>query len=297
MSNNSNLERAKQARNDEFYTIYKDIEDELVNYKEQFKDKVVYTNCDDPRFSNFFKYFYNNFNNLGLKKLIATHYNNNNEDTIFKYEVNNLNEGLIKTALKGDGDFSSYECLDIIKEANIVVSNPPFSIFRKYIQTIMDYDKKFLVIGNYNAITYRDIFNLIKDNKVWLGKNSPKRFLQPDGKTKNFGNIVWYTNIYNKEDIEEYINLSKTYKGNEDNYLKYDNYDIINVNKVNDIPYDYEGYMGVPITFIKKFNIKQFELLGIASPSRWVGYECYTKIKDENIYNRLIIRYRKENII
>lgn len=293
MSMNGNLNKAKKEKNDEFYTRYEDIEKELIHYKEHFKGKVVYTNCDDPRVSNFFKYFFNNFNNFGLKKLIATHYNKDNEDTIYKYEVNNLNDGVIKTHLKGDGDFSSDECIDLLKEADIVVSNPPFSLFRKYIQTLVDYDKKFLIIGNNNAITYKDIFTLIKDNKLWLGNTNPKKFLQPDGELKGFGNIGWFTNLEIKK-REEWLELTKKYEGNEDSYPKYDNYDAINIDRVKDIPYDYDGHMGVPITFMNKYNPNQFNVVAKMTTNSIDGYNLsYPYVKGKRKYARLIITHKK----
>ena len=316
MMKNKNMHKAKKAKNDEFYTMMSDIEKELFNYKDHFQGKTVYCNADDPRESNFFKYFVMNFKFLGLKKLIATSYLNspiNGEKQSKKIEVNGIVDGIgtfedimatadvKETPLKGDGDFRSEECIEFLKESDIVVTNPPFSLFREYIAQLIEYDKKFLVIGNMNAITYKEIFPIIKNNKLWLGFNSPKEFIQPDSTTKKFGNILWFTNLKHSKRNEELL-LYKSYKGNEDDYPKYDNYDAINVNKVADIPLDYDGVMGVPITFLSKYNPDQFELMGLCA-SRYnpdiVGIpfigerEGRPIVKGKVIYARLFIKYKK----
>lgn len=264
---NSNLHKAKQAKNDEFYTQLNDIENELKNYKSHFKDKVIFCNCDDPDWSNFWLYFSINFNSLGLKKLISTHFESNKPS--YKLEMNEYGE-TIKTDLTQNGDFRSPECIELLKEADIVVTNPPFSLFREYVAQLIEYDKKFLVIGSNNAITYKEIFKLIKDNKLWLGTTNPKKFKQPNGEMKNFGNINWFTNLEHSKRNEEII-LYKTYQGNEADYPKYDNYDAIEVSKVKDIPIDYEGAMGVPITFLDKYNPSQFEILGLLADKREIS--------------------------
>jgi len=261
---NSNLHKAKNEKNNEFYTQLTDIEKELQHYKEHFKDKVVYCNCDDHRFSNFYRYFSLNFEFLGLKKLIATHFSS--DGIAYKLEIIRDINGdgrideldTIETALKQNGDFRSDECIEILKEADIVVSNPPFSLFREYIAQLVEYNKNFLVIGSMNAITYKDCFSLIKDNKMWLGNNYVKEFLQPNGEFKKFGNICWFTNIPHKKRNEEII-LYRNY--NETDYPKYDNYFAINVDKTKDIPCDYFGAIGVPISFLDKYNPKQFEIV------------------------------------
>jgi len=310
-SSNKNLRTANKAKNDEFYTQLADIEKELKYYKSQFKDKVVYCNADDPFESNFFKYFASNFNALGLKKLIATSYTkspvvggqlplfnveglkNTSKKEPFKIvikEVKDLNndgainmtdiECLLKhdknvaTPLKGDGDFRSEECIELLKEADIVVTNPPFSLFREYVAQLMEYKKKFLIIGNQNAITYKEIFKLIKENELWLGvsMNGSNRWFQiPDyyekyhkienGKKYAFvAGVVWFTNLDHNKRHEELI-LYKKYHDNEEEYPKYDNYDAINVDKTKDIPIDYNKVAGVPITFLHKYNPTQFEII------------------------------------
>lgn len=281
---NSNLHSAKKVKNDEFYTQITDIENELKHYKDYFRGKVVFCNCDDPEESNFWKYFELNFEHLGLKKLISTHYNK--DRSTYKLEITHDVNGdgkindkdIVRTSLKQNGDFRSPECIDILKEADIVVTNPPFSLFREYIETLISLDKSFLVIGSDNSITYRDIFALIKDDKVWLGNSKPKTFLQPDGTVKKFGNISWFTNLKHKKRSEDII-LFREYKGNENNYPFYENFNAININKLSEIPADYNGLMGVPITFIDKYNPAQFKIigLGISNSGREIGVQPYKK--------------------
>ena len=263
---NSNLHSAKKAKNDEFYTQLSDIEFELKHYKQHFKGKVVYCNCDDPEWSNFFKYFAMQFNHLGLKKLISTCYNENGNGYKLIIEKDINNDGRIniqdteKELLNGDGSFDSDECIELLKEADIVVSNPPFSLFREYIAMLDKYNKQFLVIGNKNAITYKECFKLIKENKMWLGYTSPSEFRQPDGailKTMT-GLCKWFTNLSHKKRNEE-IYLYEEYSP--EKYPKYDNYDAINVDKTKEIPKDWKGVMGVPITFLDKWNPEQFEIV------------------------------------
>jgi hypothetical protein len=257
---NSNLHKAKNAKNDEFYTQLTDVAKELMHYKAHFKDKIVLCNCDDPTWSAFWKYFHLNFSELGLKKLISTHYDR--EEATYKMEYtggddNNIEVG-VKTPLEGNGDFRNQECLDLLDESDIVVTNPPFSLFREYVAVLMEHQKKFLIIGNKNAITYKEFFPLLKDDEVWIGCTNVKEFLQPDGSTKKFGNIGWFTNLDVAKRHEKLI-LWKHYTSEE--YPKYDNYDAINVNKVSEIPCDYDGVMGVPITFLDKYNPDQFEIV------------------------------------
>ena len=291
---NRTLHIAKSSKKDEFYTQLSDIESELKHYKEHFKNKVVFCNCDDPRVSNFFHYFSYNFENLGLKKLITTCYKNQetdlfgqekSEDAVFLEYTGDKNGNNIPDAeeigvkpLKGDGDFRSKESIDLLKQADIIVTNPPFSLFREYVEQLVKYEKKFLIIGNINAITYKEIFKLIKENKAWLGINMGRGisgFIVPEhyelyGTETNidsFGNRIispnnclWLTNLDTFKRHEDIV-LTKTYYGNENNYPTFDNYDAINVNKTQDIPKDYEGIMGVPITFLHKYNPEQFELI------------------------------------
>lgn len=291
---NKNLTKAKSEKEDEFYTHLSDIEKELGHYKKQFKDKVVFCNCDDPTESNFWIYFTLNFNHFGLKKLIATHYES--ELPSYKLEVTN-DSGIIKTPLKQNGDFRSQECIDILKECDIVVTNPPFSLFREYVAQLIKYDKKFLIIGSINAIKYEEIFKLVMDNKIWLGCSGiVKEFRVPDDHVLNenssrvdengvkfvkMGNVYWYTNLETKKRKEDLI-LYKKYS--EKHYLKYDNYDAINVDKTKEIPMDYKDVMGVPITVMDYFNPDQFELVGkIGCPV----------VNGEKIYTRFLIKNKR----
>jgi hypothetical protein len=257
-ASNNSLHAAKRAKNDEFYTQLTDIEKELHHYKSHFKGKVVFCNCDDPEWSGFWKYFKLNFKHLGLKKVVATHYAYGSQS--YKLEYSGLGDP-VETPLMGDGDFRSAECLEILKEADLVVTNPPFSLFREYVAQLMEHDKRFLIIGSNNAITYKETFKFIKDNRLWLGATAPKAFGQPDGSLKKFGNIGWYTNLPHKKRNEELI-LFRPYAGHEGQYPKYANYDAIEVSKVADIPTDYAGHLGVPITFLDKYNPDQFEIVG-----------------------------------
>ena len=278
MSKNTNLHKAKDQKNDEFYTQFNDVANELKHYKHHFKDKIVLCNCDDPSWSAFWKYFHLNFSELGLKKLVSTHYvkevpvsklfHIDSEAFSYKmvYSGGNDNDITIgeKTKLDGNGDFRSKACIEILKEADIVVTNPPFSLFREYVAQLMGYGKKFLIIGNKNAITYKEFFPLLKDNKVWIGYNNVCEFSQSDGTVKKFGNIGWFTNLDIHKRHEKLI-LYKEYTPKE--YQTYDNYDAINVDKVSEIPIDYDKNIGVPITFLDKYNPEQFEILGLLQSS------------------------------
>ena len=287
---NNNLHSAKNNKEDEFYIQLSDIEKELKHYKKHFKNKVVLCNCDDPRVSNFFHYFSYNFEKLGLKKLITTCYKNQQRDLFsqndkeqaiyLEYEGDKNGDNVPNPEeigihiLNGDGDFRSQECIELLKEADIVVTNPPFSLFREYVAQLIEYEKKFLIIGNQNAITYKEIFSLIKDNKIWLGyKAGDMAFSVPEyyeeretrfwidesgQKWRSMGNICWFTNLDHTKRHEELI-LYKSY--NENDYPKYDNYEAINVNKVAEIPVDFPNAMGVPITFLDKYNPEQFEII------------------------------------
>jgi len=275
---NQNLKNANKAKEDEFYTQLSDIERELKHYKEHFKNKVVYCNCDDPRVSNFFHYFSYNFEKLRLKKLITTCYKNqevnlfsqnNSEKAIYlEYKgdknannVPDIQEIGIKH-LKKDGDFRSEESIGLLNQADIVVTNPPFSLFREYVAQLMEYDKKFLIIGNINAISYKECFDFIKNNKMWLGYNCARHFKKPDGSMYETARSFWYTNLDIKKRHEDII-LYKKYQGNEEEYPKYVNYDAINVDVTKDVPMDYKGAMGVPITFMDKYNPEQFDIIAL----------------------------------
>ena len=257
---NANLNKAKKAKNDEFYTCYEDIEVEVMEYKEQFQDKIVYLPCDSLN-SEFWSFFINNFESFGLKKLIATHYEKDGQS--YKVWTNDGNN-IIQEDLIGDGDFRSPECIEILKECDIVCTNPPFSLFREFVDTIMNHNKLCLIIGNQNAFVYKEIFPLMMNNKLCTGYNMVKQFNQPDGSIKKFGNICWFTNMKVNKYIKKLV-LTKTY--NPIDYPKYENYEAIEVNRLVNIPKDYNGVMGVPITFIDKYNPEQFEILGHTSSS------------------------------
>lgn len=273
---------AKKAKKDEFYTQLTDIEKELRYYTSHFKNKVVFCNCDDPEESNFWVFFRDNFALLGLKKLISTHYEKGKrsykmELTGARYEDGELKfDNFVKTPLKGDGDFRSEECIEILKEADIVVTNPPFSLFREFVAQLMEYKKKFLIIGNINAASYKEVFPLIRDNEIWMGASihsGDREFRVPDDYPLNAAGyrvdengvkfirvkgVRWFTNMDYPQRHEDLI-LYKTY--NPDDYPTYDNYDAINVNFTKEIPRDYDGAIGVPITFLDKYNPEQFEIL------------------------------------
>jgi len=276
------LTQAKNAKKDEFYTQLSDIERELGHYKEHFKDKIIFCNCDDPKESNFFQYFALNFEFLGIKKLITTHFER--EEPSYKLEIieDINNDGKInlkdavKTPLKQNGDFRSDECVEILKEADIVVTNPPFSLFRDYVSQLDKYNKKYLIVGHQNATKYKEIFKLIKENKMWLGngfKGGAGHFINKhyidyatasnhkDGMIRVSG-VTWLTNLEFQKRHEDLI-LFKKY--NPEEYPKYDNYDAIEVSKTKEIPMDYKGVMGVPITFLSKYNPEQFEIVGMTS--------------------------------
>lgn len=370
MAGNQNLNSAKTARKDEFYTQLTDIEKEMRYYRKHFKGKTVLCNCDDPFESNFFKYFVLNFNRLGLSKLISTCYATSpimgsqlkyhmdstgqmrfsfDEESVaddnakrpYKAVVTTVHDttgdggvdmfdvaelfriGANKlTELEGDGDYRSAECLELLKEADIVVTNPPFSKFREYIGTLMEYDKKFIIIGNQNAISYEETFSLMKNNKMWIGASihsGDRAFFVPDdypldaagcGIDEESGRkyirvkgVRWFTNLDIKQRHEEMI-LVRRYSPEE--YPKYVNYDAIEVGKTSDIPYDYEGEMGVPITFMDKYNPDQFEIVGIsrelvrtlsddvrkngAYPQIGRFYLDVGEAKYKKIYERLVIR-------
>lgn len=324
------LAQAKVAKKDEFYTQLSDIEKEMVHYREYFRDKVVFCNCDDPYESNFFKYFALNFNALGLKKLIATCYDGSPiaqqelplfaDETdepkrkAYKVEISEVpdldgngatdltdvqlllksSEHNVKAELKENGDFRSAECIELLIQADVVVTNPPFSLFREYMAQLVKYEKKFIIIGNQNAVTNKEIFPMIMNNKLWFGASihsGDREFRVPNDyitrssslRVDNDGNkylrvpgVRWYTNIDYSQRHEDLI-LIKTYSKEE--YPKYDNYDAINVSKTEDIPYDYSGIMGVPITFLDKYNPDQFEVLGLTQ----IG--CHDAVPDTKRYN------------
>lgn len=347
---NSNLHDAKKNKNDEFYTQLVDIENELRHYKDHFQGKIVFCNCDDPYESNFFQYFALNFKYLWLKKLIAMGYNTspitntqlslldvedieepkkkaykieifdvvdeNHDGALNMVDIKLLarkNKDKIKIrTLRGDGDFRSNESINSLLEADIVVTNPPFSLFREYIAQLMFYEKKFLIIGNHNAITYKEIFPLLKDDKMWLGsmpsfaafqvpehyeEKSNRFWVDENGqKWRSFGNIAWYTNLDHARRHEDII-LYKKYTPDE--YPKYDNYDAVEVSRVEKIPKDYTWAMGVPITFLGKHNPEQFEILWCSyqyGEPIWYHYDWkgfWVSVNWLNVYKRLFIKNKK----
>lgn len=331
---NKNLQTAKSSKKDEFYTQLADIERELKNYKDHFKNKVVYCNCDDPRVSHFFHYFSYNFEQLGLKKLITTCYKNQNADLFSQNKsekaiyleyngdknANNVPdpEEIGIEHLNGDGDFRSKESIALLKKADIVVTNPPFSLFREYVSQLIEHDKSFVIVGSFNAITYKEIFNLIKENKIWLGygfkggnayfktthvKEFAKGVYDEETDLVKFRNVTWYTNLDISKRHEEQI-LYKKYSP--ELYPTYDNYNAIEVSKVANIPLDYKGIMGVPITFLDKYNPKQFEIIGsdydvrtgllpeIVNP-KWNGKIDRAYINGKRMYARLLIKLKQPN--
>lgn len=326
---NKDLNKAKQAKKDEFYTQLSDISNELKHYRNHFKDKVVYCNCDDPRVSNFFQYFALNFEKLGLKRLITTCYKNqemdlfsqnDSEQAIYLEYLGDTNRNNIPDPeeigikpLKGDGDFRSKESIELLKQADIVVTNPPFSLFRDYVAQLIEYDKKFVIVGHQNALTYKEVFPLIKENKIWLGygfKGGAGHFInehyedyatatdRKEGMIRVSG-VHWFTNLDINKRHEDLI-LYKTY--NEKEYPTYDNYNAIEVSKTKEIPQDYDGIMGVPITFMNKYNPKQFEIVG-ATESEGKGFSnglwdeqsgvAQAMINGKRVYKRIFIRNKK----
>lgn len=286
---NGMLQKAKKAKSDEFYTQLCDIERELQHYTQHFKNKVVYCNCDDPRSSMFFRYFVDNFEFLGLKKVIAACYREQEMDLFstkikepgfyFEYNGGKLSfENIKVNPFQGSGDFRSKESIELLKQSDIVVTNPPFSLFREFVAQLVKYDKQFLIIGNVNAITYKDIFELIQNDKAWLGVNLGRGisgFIVPEhyelygtevrvddsgNRIVATNNCLWLTNLELMQRHED-IHLTKEYIGNEEKYPKFDNCNGININKTQDIPFDYKGLMGVPITFLHKYNPEQFEIV------------------------------------
>lgn len=326
---NKNLQDARAAKKDEFYTQLSDIERELKHYKQHFEAKVVYCNCDDPRVSNFFHYFSYNFEKLGLKKLIATCYKNQDMDLFSRNESeraiyleyegdksgNNIpdREEIGIKHLKGDGDFRSAECIELLKQADVVVTNPPFSLFREYVVQLVEHDKKFIIIGSYNAVTYKEIFRLIQQDKIWLGYGFkagnaffqtpyPREFAkgvynEETGLVK-FRNVTWYTNLDISKRHEDLI-LYKPYSPEE--YPAYDNYDAIEVSKTKDIPANYDGAMGVPITFLDKYNPDHFQIIGITDRDNNSGLKTreYTDADVPNpgdLNRRAVIRIGNKHV-
>lgn len=328
---NTNLHRAKRCKDDEFYTTYETIENELVHYTEQFKNKTVLCNCDNPFTSNFSKYFLQNFNILGLKRLICTSFSpydsvqpslfealnsNNSKGYILDiskvkkidFQTEPFSNFLLSTQyvkeLNGNGDFRSPECIDYLKESDIVVTNPPFSLFKEMVSEIMKYNKKFLIIGNQNALTYKEIFPLIQNNLVWTGyqfgemkfrvpqdsePRSTRYWVDETGqKWRSLGNAMWLTNLDNERRHE---NLRLTQSFNPLIHQRYDNYNAIHVRNITEIPFDYTGIMGVPITIINRYNSEQFEIIGEANHGSDSQYDIFKPILNgKEVFKRILIR-------
>lgn len=301
---NNLLQKAKKSKNDEFYTQFSDIEKELQYYKSHFENKIVYCNCDDPHTSNFFKYFVSNFKELRLKKVIAACY----AEKGFFAEY--IGEKIAVSHFKGDGDFRSAESITLLKQSDIVVTNPPFSLFREYVAQLVEYQKQFLIIGNINAITYKEIFKLIQENKAWLGIHLGRGisgFIVPQhyelygtearidasgNRIVSPNNCLWLTNLDNFKRHEDIV-LTKNYFGNENNYPQYDNYNGIHIDKTENIPSDYTGYMGVPITFLHKFNPNQFEIVKFRKGDN----EKDLSINGKYPYFRILVRNKRYSLL
>lgn len=294
-NNSLKLNNAKNVKNDEFYTQFIDIEKELKHYEKTFKNKIVYCCCDDYEISNFTKYFELNFDRLQLKKLISTCFNIKGKG---KFSVRKNNGQILQGFLKDNGDFRSYEVIELLKEADIIVTNPPFSLFREFIDILIDSKKDFLVIGNSNAITYKNCFNYIMNNKMWLGQNCVRWFINTKGNLVEAVRSFWFSNI-NHQKRNTKMPLSKKY--NSKDYIAYDNYKAIEVSKSKDIPFDYSGIMGVPITFLDKYNPQQFEIIGAdyqvksgeliaIKRSEWNGKVDRAYINGKRLYSRIFIR-------
>lgn len=301
MADNTKLNSAKKGKNDEFYTQLIDIERELTNYQDFFKDKIVYCNCDDPRKSNFFKYFVDNFDKLELQQLLCSCYNENGQGSYCIYNGDGIIE--IKN-LQGNGDFRSEECLSILKSADVVVTNPPFSLFREYVVQLINNEKKFLIIGHQNGIKYKETFPFIKENKMWLGfgfKGNVGFFINEhyedyaqatqhqEGMIRVSG-VMWFTNI---EHDKRHVQLELYKKYNEEEYPKYDKFDGIEVSKTKEIPMDYKGIMGVPITFLCKYSPDQFEIVGELNHGCDNEYDLgKPELNGKYLYPRILIKHK-----
>jgi hypothetical protein len=304
---NTGLNNAKKGKQDEFYTQLTDIEKELKHYKEYLKGKVVFCNCDDPQESDFWKYFSLNFDKLKLKKLISTHYVTSGQS--YKLEMRKGGEQSLPLPLYENGDFRSQECIELLKEADIIVTNPPFSLFREYVNQLIEYNKSFIIIGNMNIIGCKEIFPLLEKDKMWLGcsiHSGDREFRVPDYYPLNAAGVRvdkdgtkyirikgvrWFTNLDIKERHEDLV-LYKHY--DEKEYPKYDNYNAINVDKTKDIPFDYDGEIGVPITFMDKYNPDQFEIVGIARAlvKKTTGKVSQFRLNGKELYFRIVIKKR-----
>lgn len=313
-SNNSLLQKAKKSKSDEFYTQLCDIERELQHYTNCFRNKVVYCNCDNPQYSNFYRFFKENFNRLGLKKLIVSCFKEQSEDIFheeddeaafyIEYQGEFIPERKIQ--FNGNGDFRSNECVALLQQSDVVVTNPPFSLFREFVSQIVRHKKQFLIIGNVNAITYKEIFDLIQKDQAWLGINlgrgisgfivpphyalygTETRINEAGQRIVSTNSCLWLTNLEFNQRHQD-INLTKVYKGNEANYPKYENCNGININRTQDIPKDYSGIMGVPITFLHKYNPDQFEIIRFRKGDD--GKDL--RLPNKSLYFRILIKNKR----
>ncbi|MGL4616993.1 MAG: adenine-specific methyltransferase EcoRI family protein [Mycoplasmoidaceae bacterium] len=330
MSSKKNLANAKKNKNDEFYTRREDIENEMKNYFDKFKGKSILCNCDDPNLfpvlgkkkslkdfnnkkeriefynnhedkvmldeaaSQFWVYFHKQFKFLGLKKLVATHYKDDGTKSFAiiydgNGDDNNIYDFDLHEFKNSDGDFRSEECIELLKEANIVITNPPFSLFREYVAQLIEYEKNFLIIGNKNSPSYKEFFPLLKENKIWLGVSLPRGFIKADGTFNPIG-AWWFTNLDLPKRHQDLIMVDE-YKGNEYKYPKYDNYDAINVDKIKEIPRDWGGVIGVPISFLVKHNPDQFDIVGSMCSTTVDEYsKGYPYINGKKRYARILIK-------
>lgn len=295
MSKNKNLNNAIKNKNDEFYTQLKEIEKELENYKNFFKNKTIYCNCDNPKFSNFFKYFFDNFEDLQLKELIVSY----KEKEQGFYLIHNKSDNKLKLKkLKENGDFRSEECINLLKKADIVITNPPFSLFKDFVDLLLKEKKYFLIIGNSNALSFKKILENIMTNKIRLGINCVRWFFLPNGNLCEGARSFWYTNLDLKRNYQR-LNVSKSYSTAE--YFEYDNYKAIEVSRTKDIPYNFEGIMGVPITFLSKYNPEQFKIIGAdyqvkdgelayIANKNWKGKFDRAYLNGKRLYSRIFIK-------
>lgn len=295
MSKNKKLNNAIKNKNDEFYTQLKDIEKELENYKNFFKNKTIYCNCDNPKFSNFFKYFFDNFEDLQLKELIVSY----KEKEQGFYLIHNKSDNKLKLKkLKENGDFRSEECINLLKKADIVITNPPFSLFKDFVDLLLKEKKYFLIIGNSNALSFKKILENIMTNKIRLGINCVRWFFLPNGNLCEGARSFWYTNLDLKRNYQR-LNVSKSYSTAE--YFEYDNYKAIEVSRTKDIPYNFEGIMGVPITFLSKYNPEQFKIIGAdyqvkdgelayIANKNWKGKFDRAYLNGKRLYSRIFIK-------
>lgn len=280
---NIRLRQAQKNRYDEFFTQIEDIDSEIAHYIEYLRDKTIFCNCNDYEETNFYRYFKDNFLRLELKKLIATKYEITGKPS---YKIEICNDLIVKKMqLKGNGDFRSDECIELLKQSDIIITNPPFSLLQEYIMQLTSFNKKFIILGNINAVTYKRVFPLIIANKLFVHKNNNKSnmsFINSSKQKIDLGGCRWFTNI-NINLKNSFLNLCKEYIP--EKYPKYDNLDIINVNKVSDIPADYDGIIGVPITFLDKYNNNQFEIVGCSTTNKLKLY-----INGKEFYKRLFIK-------